>query len=94
MMKSGGFNLRGWEWTNDNSSEKQIGVLGILWDNINDNLTLNLKNLENFDLKKITKRTMLSVSHRIYDPIGIVCPITLIPQFLLQETCKQDLFWD
>ncbi|GFW21828.1 retrovirus-related Pol polyprotein from transposon 17.6 [Trichonephila clavipes] len=34
------------------------------------------------------KRRILSLAHRIFDPIGFTCPITLIPKLLIQECWK------
>ena len=37
---------------------------------------------------------MLSVAHRIFDPIGFTCPATLCPKILLQKTWKEKTTWD
>ncbi|GBO42559.1 hypothetical protein AVEN_160208-1, partial [Araneus ventricosus] len=41
-----------------------------------------------------TKRKILSTFHRIFDPIGFSCPVTLEPKCLLQECWKLGLSWD
>ncbi|XP_055951657.1 uncharacterized protein LOC129987739 [Argiope bruennichi] len=33
-------------------------------------------------------------AHRLFDPLGICCPVILIPKLLLQETWKQKITWD
>ena len=44
--------------------------------------------------KAFTRRGILSVTSSIYDPLGIVSPITLLAKKLLQDLCKQGLTWD
>lgn len=38
-----------------------------------------------------TRRGMVS---SIYDPLGFLCPLTLIAKLLLQELCRQNFGWD
>ncbi|XP_055950866.1 uncharacterized protein LOC129984948 [Argiope bruennichi] len=42
----------------------------------------------------VTKRLILSTAHRLFDPLGICCPVILISKLLLQETWKQKITWD
>ncbi|GFX05535.1 integrase catalytic domain-containing protein [Trichonephila clavipes] len=42
----------------------------------------------------VTKRKILSAVHRIFDPIGFTCPVTLEPKILLQECWKLGVSWD
>ena len=44
--------------------------------------------------KAFTRRGILSVTSSIYDPLGIVSPITLLAKKLLQDLCKQVLTRD
>ena len=94
VMDVGKFNLRGWEYNGDDSQNMQTNVLGIMWDKRNDTLSLNTANLDKMDLNIITKRKILSVSHRIFDPLGLAAPVTLVSRILLQETCNKGLSWD
>ena len=94
VMESGSFDLRGWKHTRDNSYENQTGVLGILWDKESDTLSLKVNFSEKLDSEKVTKRSILSVAHRIFDPLGFAAPAVLCPRLLLQETWAQKLSWD
>ncbi|XP_044755875.1 uncharacterized protein LOC123314573 isoform X2 [Coccinella septempunctata] len=92
-METGLFDLRGWEYTHDNLNNV-CGVLGLKWDKENDTLALNISNIEKVAVDKITKRVILSVAHRIFDPLGFVCPISLGPKILLQEAWAAKIGWD
>ena len=94
VMESGLFDLRGWEHTNDDSSQNISGVLGLLWDKQKDTLSLNVSGLSDLNFEKITKRNILSITHRIFDPLGFVCPVSLGPKILLQEAWAAKLTWD
>ncbi|GFS38147.1 uncharacterized protein TNIN_57681 [Trichonephila inaurata madagascariensis] len=38
-----------------------------------------------------TKLKILSIVHKIFDPIGFTCPVTLLPKLLLQESWKHKI---
>ncbi|GFX02263.1 integrase catalytic domain-containing protein [Trichonephila clavipes] len=69
-------------------------ILGIIWDLDND----VLKCCTNFDSLtcevKITKRLVLSTVQKVFDPIGMLAPSTLLPKLLLQEIWKMKKAWD
>ncbi|UYV67908.1 hypothetical protein LAZ67_5002467, partial [Cordylochernes scorpioides] len=57
-----------------------------------DTLTIGL---EDFELiVPTTKRNVLSIVSKIFDPLGVACPVTLISKLILQETWTQKLTWD
>ncbi|GFW85121.1 integrase catalytic domain-containing protein [Trichonephila clavipes] len=102
LIKSEGcFNLRIFESNVASKSvDKHSGetfILGIIWDLDND----VLKCCTNFDSLtcevKITKRLVLSTVQKVFDPIGMLAPSTLLPKLLLQKiwkmekACYQDL---
>ena len=72
-----------------NSTEK---VLGVKWNSLNDNFCF-----EGFDEKVEfvnTKRSVLSILSRIYDPLGFVSPFILKAKILFQLICRLGLDWD
>ena len=93
-MELGGFDLRGWEYNGDNSHKNQTAVLGILWDKQLDVLALNTPGIDQLINEKVTKRSILSIAHRIFDPLGFACPVVLCPRILSQETWSLKLSWD
>ncbi|XP_033221099.1 uncharacterized protein LOC117175502 [Belonocnema kinseyi] len=94
VMESGHFDLRGWEHTNDGNSPNLSGVIGLLWDKQQDPLSLNLSGLDKLEFEIVTKRNILSIAHRIFDPLGFVCPVSLGSKILLQEAWAANLTWD
>lgn len=98
LMLNGQFNLRGWEsnvackYTTKHSGD--TALLGRIWNLDSDTLRCNINvNIIDFDIK-VTKRLILSILHSIFNPIGVLAPITLLPKLLLQETWKEKFSWD
>ncbi|CAL1266110.1 unnamed protein product [Larinioides sclopetarius] len=48
----------------------------------------------NNHLPNIVKKRDIATTHKIFDPLGIACPVTLIPKLLLQHLWKVKLSWD
>ncbi|GFV99666.1 integrase catalytic domain-containing protein [Trichonephila clavipes] len=98
IMSERCFNLRIFESNVASKSvDKHSGetfILGIIWDLDND----VLKCCTNFDSLtcevKITKRLVLSTVQKVFDPIGMLAPSTLLPKLLLQEIWKMERAWD
>ncbi|GFX39364.1 putative RNA-directed DNA polymerase from transposon X-element [Trichonephila clavipes] len=95
VMARGCFNLRGWESNVPGRyifrSSGVTSLLGLLWDLDQDTLKCNL----NYSGKgEISKRNVLAMVHKIFDPLGILSPTTLLPKVLLQEAWKLKLKWD
>lgn len=97
LMAQGKFDLRGWEYTNqEDNQEATTHVLGLKWNKQDDTLSLSQDDeLAAICLEKeVTKRMVLSQAQRVFDPIGYTSPTTLIPKLLLQKTWKHQLPWD
>ncbi|XP_070515344.1 uncharacterized protein [Cardiocondyla obscurior] len=99
IMDRAGFDLRGWEYSHDNSLNNQTTVLGILWDKRSETLALNVPDFSVLSDSEITKRNILSFAYRVFDPLGVVCPVMLylknlkeinIPRCFLEEISESD----
>lgn len=95
------FDLRGWEYNSLHLStdelscleKKVVPVLGMQWFLNSDTISVNFKEVcENS--KPVTKRKILSEVHKIFDPIGYTCSVTLYPKLMLQELWKMKTTWD
>ncbi|GFX86109.1 uncharacterized protein TNCV_2341781 [Trichonephila clavipes] len=87
------FNLHGWVYTSVSEAEKgtlleeekKVPVLGLIWKPDKDTISVNWEENSKINEIPVTKRKILSAVHRIFDPIGFTCPVTLEPKILLQE---------
>ncbi|XP_042909407.1 uncharacterized protein [Parasteatoda tepidariorum] len=96
IMASRKFDLRGGEYTDltEENSQPPTNVLGMSWDKKYDTLQVSTSCIKELNIEKVTKRTILSAAHRLFDPLGMICPVTLIPKLLLQSIWKLKLNWD
>ena len=109
LLKRGGFHLTKWLTNNqqvlsaipqqERAGELQTHdleathshrVLGVQWDSKSDEFLFKV-NLPN---KSLTRRGLLSAVSSLYDPLGFVSPVTLMPKLLLQNLCKKRYDWD
>lgn len=94
VMAKRKFDLRGWEHSNSTKPfTAPTNVLGLLWDKYSDTLRINLSSFKNFD-EKVTKRIILASAHKIFDPLGVTCPVALFPKLILQRLWKENMSWD
>jgi hypothetical protein len=66
-------------------------TLGVLWNARTDQITFSV------DMKgsnQTTKRGVLSMIARLFDPLGLVSPVTITAKITLQESWKLKINWD
>ena len=66
-------------------------VLRVEWNHITDEFEVTVKPSK---LSPLTRRGILSTVCSLFDPLGIISPVILIPKLILQELCKLGLSWD
>ncbi|GIY62769.1 uncharacterized protein CDAR_84701 [Caerostris darwini] len=95
-MKEGMLDPRGCESfaLSASSENTRSPVLGLIWDKILDTLEIDSESLEFDEREKITKRKILSLVSRVFDPIGFLAPVMIQPKILLQATWKTKESWD
>ncbi|XP_063436701.1 uncharacterized protein LOC134718141 [Mytilus trossulus] len=105
LFANAGFNLRSWASNSEILQEfarkdrvvdndKIIKVLGLKWNAEKDTITFAKKDALGNKNKNVTKRDVLKQTSRIYDPLGILSPITVRNRMFLQELWKNGLDWD
>ena len=70
-----------------------MNILGLKWDPSTDTLTLTSSKDESAR-RLVTKRNVLQVSSKVYDPLGLLSPVTIRAKLLIQELWQQQLEWD
>ena len=70
-------------------------VLGVCWDLASDQLVMSLEDVASAasDLEP-TKRAIVSLVGRIYDPLGLLSPIVIQLKIFIQELSQAVLDWD
>ena len=82
---------------NENPDEKlkPSKILGVIWDETDDNLIYDFKEICEFSKTiKATKRNVLKILAMFYDPIGVLQPIMINLKILFQKLCKAKVDWD
>ena len=110
IMKQGSFNLRKWNSNDKelleriDLSEGQVSkvesrqlskVLGVTWNTEVDNLGLDLRNvLEVARTLPPTKRSVLKIAAKIFDPVGCLSFFVVKLKIFFQELCEEKVPWD
>ncbi|GIY56116.1 hypothetical protein CEXT_124591 [Caerostris extrusa] len=76
------------------SESTRSPVLGLIWDKNLNALEIDTEYLEFDEREKITKRKILSLVSRLFDPIGFLALVMIQPKILLQTTWKEKESWD
>ena len=72
-----------------------VKVLGSIWNTVSDTLEFNFLDLVN-EAKSLppTKRSLLKISAKIFDPLGLLSPFTIQWKVLFQLLCNENVEWD
>ncbi|MEL7338835.1 MAG: DUF1759 domain-containing protein [Bacteroidota bacterium] len=65
-------------------------ALGVVWNVEEDRFGFQVELKE----KLVTRRGMLSLLSKVYDPCGFVSPFVLEGRRIIQQTCRQEAGWD
>jgi len=67
-------------------------ALGLVWDPAVDTLLFSFSVLDS--IVKPSRRSVLSIVARFYDPLGLLGPVITKAKIFLQQLCKDQLNWD
>ena len=107
LMQQGGFNLRKWKTNSKTLQQKidlteggasetsEVKILGIRWDTERDEFQFEFKEITTF-VRSLppTKRSILRLSAKVFDPMGLLSPIVIGTKILFQALCKSKIDWD
>ena len=68
-------------------------TLGMSWISSSDCFHFDCACIDNLP-SKLTRRVILSVYSKIFDPLGFVQPFILQPKLIIQKLCQLGLSWD
>ncbi|XP_067623897.1 uncharacterized protein [Eurosta solidaginis] len=110
LLAAGGFQLTKWRsnsnrincFIDKQSSEgeawlnahMEASVLGLRWSPSGDEFAFAVQSLPNINTTSWTKRSVLSITARIYDPDGLVSPFVINAKILIQKIWKERQEWD
>ena len=81
--------------TDSTPAMREVKVLGVTWNPHNDSLVFDFSDLSiAADNLQPTKRNLVGLIGRIYDPLGFLAPITIKYKILFQKLCQSKLEWD
>ena len=66
-------------------------VLGLTWNMDKDTMEVQLSMVSTSDCCSPTKRKVLSILAAIFDPLGIISPVSVPGKVLLQEICARKI---
>ena len=102
IFKQAGFELRKWRSNIPEINEKFNDLmsltdhpnkaLGINWNAGTDEFFYSITNLKPHT--EVTKRTILSTTAQLFDPLGLLAPIVIIPKLIIQKIWQLNLNWD
>ena len=79
----------------DNPPVWYVKLLGINWNFDSDEFCYNLQEMVEYAQSlPCTKRSVLRLSAKVFDPIGLVTPLTGNMKILFQTLCTNDVKWD
>lgn len=74
--------------------QKTPKALGISWNNKEDSFSFDFEDILPDPIKVVTKRIMLSIVMRLFDPLGWLTFLIIVGRLLLREVWKVDCDWD
>ena len=89
------FSLRKWNST-ISQTEQFVKILGIYSDVIQDEFRFDLPDIIEFSESSlpVTNRSMLKLSAKIFDPVGLLTPFTFNMKIPFQSLCVEKVNWD
>ena len=81
--------------TNQSLRSGEQKILGVRWNVLADHLVIDVSNVAHLARElEPTKRHIVSVVGRFYDPLGFISPVVIQFKILFQELCRTKLDWD
>ena len=70
-------------------------ILGVQWDFTEDNFVFDIEDVSHYMAdSEPTKRNVVSMTARFFDPLGVVSPVTVMFKMFFQQLCEARVGWD
>ena len=70
-------------------------ILGVQWDVTRDELLFDLSEVVTLlEDSNPTKRSVVAVTAKFFDPLGVISPVTILYKMLCQQLCEMKIGWD
>ena len=103
-MLEGNFVLRQWctkspllqnevQKHNISTQSSTVSILGLYWDTHADTISFPIQNFDSMGTQS-TKRKVLSMASTLYDPLGMLSPVTLVARLFIADLWEQKCGWD
>lgn len=70
-------------------------ILGVMWDFARDQFSFNVGDVYRYmEQCEPTKRNVVSMAARFFDPLGVVSPVTISFKIFFQHLCEAKVAWD
>ena len=79
----------------EESETQEVKLLGVKWNAELDTFHFDVKKVTDF-MKSLppTKHSILQISAKVFDPMGLLSPFVIGTKMLFQTLCKSKLDWD
>ena len=103
IMQQAGMELRKWrrnDYDGSMSNGSEAKVLGLCWNDTQDTIhvcdPLGIEQDPEVEVNQAprTRRQLLHLVASLFDPLGMVCPVTIVGKIILQAAWKDTLEWD
>ncbi|XP_039299275.1 uncharacterized protein LOC120355056 isoform X1 [Nilaparvata lugens] len=76
------------------SNDSIVKALGLIWNSTSDVLIISSSVADVIHKTAFTKRELLSCIASIFDPLGLISPVVILPKMLFQKLWPLKLDWD
>lgn len=81
--------------TKSGETEGRHKILGVQWDFVQDSFIFDVGDVSHYMAdSEPTKRNVVSMTARFFDPLGVVSPVTVLFKMFFQRLCEERVNWD
>ena len=103
MFQKAAINLKEWNFNcveflrslpiGERTTSRAIKVLGLLWDEVED--TISIAGIDKVNTPSVvTKHDVMHRVAKVFDPFGLLTPLTLLGKLFLQKLWRLNISWD